>query len=63
VGCRWYAYLVESAVAAASLLFIVKHPEKICSVFGRHLISINFLLRRWEGYYAYSSIVGGFLHL
>jgi hypothetical protein len=27
------------------------------------LISINFSPRKWEGYYAYSSIVGGSLHL
>jgi hypothetical protein len=39
----------------------VKHLEKNCSVFGRHLISINFPLKKWEGYY--SAIVGGFLHL
>ncbi len=32
--------------------------KRICSVFGGHLLSINFPHRKWEGYYAYSSIVG-----
>jgi hypothetical protein len=32
-----------------------KHLEKICSVFGGHLISINFPPRKWEGHYAYCS--------
>ncbi len=41
----------------------IKDLEKICIVFGGHLIFINFPLRKWEGYYAYSSIVAGFLHL
>jgi hypothetical protein len=40
-----------------------KHLEKRCSVFGGHLISINFSPRKWEEYYAYSSIVRGSLHL
>jgi len=40
-----------------------KALEKICSVFGGYLMSINFPPRKWEGYYAYYSIVGGFLHL
>jgi hypothetical protein len=31
---------------------LVKHLEKICSVCGGHLISINFPPRNWEGYYA-----------
>jgi hypothetical protein len=32
----------------------VKHLEKICSsVCGGHLISMNFPLRNWEGYYVY----------
>jgi hypothetical protein len=35
----------------------------ICSVVGGHLIFIDFPPRRWQGYYAYSSIVVGFLHL
>jgi hypothetical protein len=33
--------------------------EKIYNVFGRHLMSINLPPRKWEGYYAYSSMVGG----
>jgi hypothetical protein len=37
--------------------------EKISSVFGGHLKSINFSPRKWEGYYAYSSRVGGELCL
>jgi hypothetical protein len=41
----------------------VKHLEKICSVFGGHLISINFPPRNWEAYYAYSSRMGGKLCL
>jgi hypothetical protein len=44
------------------LTLIIKHSKKICSVFGGHLKSINFPPKKWEGYYAYSSIVGGFLH-
>jgi len=40
-----------------------KHLEKRCSVFGGHLISINFSPRKWEEYYAYSSIVRRSLHL
>jgi hypothetical protein len=40
-----------------------KHLEKRCSVFGGHLISINFPPRKWEEYYAYSSIVRRFLHI
>jgi hypothetical protein len=32
----------------------VKYLEKLCCVCGRHLISINFPTRNWEGYYAYS---------
>jgi len=35
---------------------------EICSIFGGHVILINFPPRKWEGDYAYS-IVGGFLHL
>jgi len=35
-----------------------KHLEKICSVCGGHLIPMNFPLRNWEGYYAYSPGVG-----
>jgi hypothetical protein len=31
----------------------LKHLEKICSVLGGHLISMNFPPRNWEGYYAY----------
>jgi hypothetical protein len=31
----------------------VKHSEKICSVFGGHLTSINFSPKKWEGYYPY----------
>jgi hypothetical protein len=30
----------------------VKDLEKICSVCGGHLISMNFHPRNWEGYYA-----------
>jgi hypothetical protein len=41
----------------------IKDWEKICSVFGGHLIFINFPPRKWEGYYASSSIVTGLLHL
>ncbi len=41
----------------------VKHFEKISSVFGGHIKSINFSPREWEGYYAYSSRVGGELCL
>jgi hypothetical protein len=41
----------------------VKHSQKICSVFGGHLIFINFPPKKWGGYYAYSSIVRGFFHL
>jgi hypothetical protein len=33
--------------------------ESIYNVFGGHLMSINFPSRKWEGYYAYSSMVGG----
>jgi hypothetical protein len=40
----------------------VNHLEKICSVCGGHLVSIN-LSRNWEGYYAYSSRMGGKLCL
>jgi hypothetical protein len=36
----------------------VKHLEKLSCVCGRHLISINFSPRNWEGYYAYSSRMG-----
>jgi hypothetical protein len=36
---------------------LVKHLKKICCVCGGHFISMNFLLRIWEGYYAYSSKV------
>jgi len=39
-------------------LHFLKHSEKICSVCGGHLISINFPLTNWEGYYAYSSRMG-----
>jgi hypothetical protein len=43
---------------------IGKQSEKICSVFGGHLlVSMNFPPIKGERYYAYSSIVGGFLHL
>jgi hypothetical protein len=41
----------------------VKHSEKICNLCGGYLISMNFLSRNWEGYYAYSSRVGGNLCL
>jgi hypothetical protein len=41
----------------------VKHLEKICSVRGGHLTSMNFPLRNWEGYCAYSLRVGGKLCL
>jgi len=37
---------------------LVKHLEKICSVCGGHLISMNFSPRNWEGYYIYSSRMG-----
>jgi hypothetical protein len=43
----------------AKLYKNVKHSEKICSVCGGHLRSINFL----EGYYAYSLRMGGELCL
>jgi hypothetical protein len=35
----------------------VNHLVKICSGCGGHLISMNFPLRNWEGYYAYFSKV------
>jgi hypothetical protein len=41
----------------------IKHSEKICSVCGGHLISINLPPRNWEGYYTYSSRMGGKLCL
>ncbi len=41
----------------------VKHSEKFCSVCGGQLIFMNFPPRNWEGYYAYSSKVGGKLWL
>jgi hypothetical protein len=41
----------------------INHSKKNCSVFGRHFISMNFIPRNWEGYYAYSSKVGGKLCL
>jgi hypothetical protein len=44
-------------------LMDVKHSEKLYSVFGGHLIFLNFPPRKWEGYFAYSSAVGGYLHL
>jgi hypothetical protein len=31
--------------------------RKFVSVCGRHLLSMNFPLTNWEGYYAYSSRV------
>jgi hypothetical protein len=37
----------------------IKHSEKICSVCGGHLISMNFPLRNCEGDYVYSSRAGG----
>jgi hypothetical protein len=37
--------------------------ERNCSGCGRHLISINFPHKNWEGYYAYSSRMGGKLCL
>ncbi len=40
-------------LANASLSHLhIKHPEKICSVCGGHLISIYFPPTNWEGYYA-----------
>jgi hypothetical protein len=36
-----------------------KHLEKICSVCGGYLVSMNFHPRNWEGYYPYPSKVGG----
>jgi hypothetical protein len=39
------------------------YEEKFCSVSRGHLISMNFPLRNWEGYYAYSSSMGGKLCL
>jgi hypothetical protein len=41
----------------------VNHLEKICSVCGGHLISINLSPWNWEGYCAYSSRMGGKLCL
>jgi len=41
----------------------LKYSEKICNVCGGHLIFMNFPPRNWEGYYAYSSRVGGKLCL
>jgi hypothetical protein len=41
----------------------IRQWEKMCSVFGGHLTSFNFPPQKWEGYYVYSSIGGGFLHL
>jgi hypothetical protein len=55
--------LLEVIIRLYQFGVLVKHLEKICSVFGGHLISINFLPKKSEGYYAYSSIVEGFLHL
>ncbi len=47
--------------------YFIKHAGKISSVFGGHIIFINLFVNfpctKWEGYYAYSSIVEGFLHL
>jgi hypothetical protein len=37
--------------------------EKILSAFGGHVISINIISRKEEGYYVYSSRMGGNLHL
>jgi hypothetical protein len=34
----------------------VKHSEKICSVCGGHIISMNFPPRNWEEYHAYSRV-------
>jgi hypothetical protein len=44
------------------IYIMLKHMKKICSVFQGLLIFINFPPSKWEGYYACSSIVGGFLH-
>ncbi len=33
--------------------------NKFISLCGGHLTSMNFSLRNWEGYYAYSKRVGG----
>jgi hypothetical protein len=48
---------------AWGIILRVKHLEKICSVCGGHLIFINLPPRNWEGYYAYSSRMGGKLCL
>jgi hypothetical protein len=51
-------------VRTFSLRYVyIKHLEKICSVCGGHLVSMNFHPRNREGYYAYSSKVGGKLCL
>jgi hypothetical protein len=62
---EWEGSYAYSSIVEASHTYnkaLIKHLEKNCSVFGGHLISINFPPRNWERYYAYSSIVGGFLH-
>jgi hypothetical protein len=42
--------------------FYIQHWRKFV-VCGQHLTSINFPPRNWEGYYAYSSRMGGKLCL
>ncbi len=65
----FFAPSIQSICSSRSLVSVsfrtnVKHSEKICSVFGGHLIiSINLPSTNWEGYYAYSSRIGGKLCL
>ncbi len=51
-GATLGGYLFEKSLNARAFSSLVKHSEKFCSVFGGHLICINFLYRKWEGYYA-----------
>ncbi len=37
----------------------INHSEFFCIVCGGHLVSMNFIPKNWEGYYSYSSKVGG----
>jgi hypothetical protein len=56
-------FFLPQIFSEAAVARIGKHSEKICSVFGGLLISIILHPRKWEGYYAYSPIVGGKLCL
>jgi hypothetical protein len=62
---NWHLGVIVPSHWELCWLLVKTHKAvgEICSLFRGHLIFINFPPQNWEGYYAYSSRIGGKLCL